>query len=282
MPVSAAMETYLTGNVLFLSGFWKITAKDGTVRAVTTCTRDLTINGVTYWPSPFLPSQVETRDDGEPASADFRGVLHANLFTREDLGRGKWRGARVEFEAWNPRDLTLGYSERHVFYMGDVQAQGPMFHADMDSLLVKLNQPKGAITQPKCRRELGDSICQVDLVPFTRTATVAAVTDGGDFTFNITGGGGAVAADFFKNGTALWLSGNNLGAPRVRIREHPAANRVQLMLKMRAAIAVGDTVELVAGCDKTRTQCREKFNNVVNMDAEPDQPGNGELYKLPE
>ena len=281
MPISASMETYLSGNVLFLSGFWKITAKDTTVRAVSTCSRDLTINGVTYWPMPFLPSQVETRDDGEASSADFRGILHANLFDRAELAAGKWRSARVEFEAWNPRDLTLGYSERHVFYLGDVQTTGPMFHADMDSLLVKFNQAKGAVTQPKCRRELGDSVCQIDLAPFTRTAVVTGVNDLGDFTFNLTSGA-AVAADYFKNGTALWLTGNNLGAPRIRVREHPAANRVQLMLKMRAAVQVGDTLSLVAGCDKTREMCRVKFSNVVNMDAEPDQPGNGELYKLPE
>lgn len=277
MPITASMENYLAGNVRFLAGFLKVTARDNSVVAVTTCSRNLTVGGVEYWPAPYSPSQLEQKDDGEPSAFDVRGILHASLFSKIDLARGKWRNARVEFEVWNPRDLSLGYSERHVFYMGDVQTAGPTFHAEMDSLLAKLNQPIGAITQPKCRDELGGPRCALDLAPFTHPVTISAVADNGQFTIS-----GGLAADYLKNGTALWLSGANLGAPRVRIREHEAGGTVRLMLKMRSAVAVGDTLEVVAGCDKTRTQCRAKFNNVVNIDSEPDQPGNGELYKIPE
>lgn len=277
MPISAAMEEYLAGNVRFLSGFLKITARDNTVRAVTTCSRNITVGGVEYWPAPVIPSQVDQKDDGEPSAFDVRGILHANLFDRLDLARGKWRNARVEFEVWNPLDLSLGYSERHVFYLGDVQAVGPTFHADLDSLLVKINQQVGAVTGPKCRRELGDSICRIDLAPFTHTVHVTAVASNGEFTVD-----GGLAADYLTNGTALWLSGANLGAPRVRIKQHLAGGVVRLMLKMRDDVHAGDALEVVAGCDKTREVCRNKFANVVNMDAEPDQPGNGDLYKLPE
>jgi uncharacterized phage protein (TIGR02218 family) len=277
MPISEQMETYLAGNVCWLSGFWRVEAKDGTVVAVTTCSRDLTFGGTVYWPMPVMPSQVESKDNGDPGSADMRGLLHAGIFTKLDLARGKWRGARVEYEVRNPRDLTLGYSEREVFYLGDVQTTGPMFQAEFDSLLVKINQPIGAVTQPKCRRELGDEFCTKDLAAFTHTTTITAVASNGEFTI-----AAPLAAEYLRNGTALWLTGNNLGAPRVRIKDHLAGGVVRLMLGMRANVAVGDQIEVIAGCDKTRTDCRDKFENMEFFDGEPDQPGNGELYKIPE
>jgi uncharacterized phage protein (TIGR02218 family) len=279
MPVTQAMIDHLAQRVRYLSGFWKITANDGTVLALTNCSRDITFDGVTYWPMPVLASQVEVKENGEPTNADMRGILHPAIFTRYDLGRGKWRRARVEYEIRNPLDPSMGYSERHVFYIGEVQAIGPTFQADFDSLSTLINQPIGALTQPKCRAELGDAVCKVNLAAFTFTGTVTGVTNNGLITVSV-----SQSASYFRNGTIEFLSGTMVGMGRMRVKDNYGAGgqTVELIFKVKTAIAIGDQIRLVAGCDKTREMCRDKFSNVKNLDAEPDQPGNGELYKFPE
>jgi len=39
-------------------------------------------------------------------------------------------------------------------------------------------------------------------------------------------------------------------------------------------VAIGDIVELVAGCDKQIVTCRDKFSNVLNFRGFPHMAGN--------
>ena len=50
---------------------------------------------------------------------------------------------------------------------------------------------------------------------------------------------------------------------------------------MRAAIATGDTIRLVAGCDKRMQSCRTKFVNFLNFQGFPDIPGDSWLAVQP-
>jgi uncharacterized phage protein (TIGR02218 family) len=277
MSISAAMKDHIAGNVLFLVGLWKVTAKDGTIIALTNSTREITYNSQLYSVLPILPSQIEVKKNFEAAAADVRSILHSSVFSKTDLARGRWRGARVEHVVVNPLDLSMDYAERHVFEIGEVQTQGEMFQAQLDSLSVRCNQSKGALTQPMCRAELGDAVCTKDLTAFTFAATITAVTDNGTFTVSVT-----QALQYFRNGTCKWTAGGNVGAT-ARIKDNTGTGAtIVLLRKMRANVSIGDTVTLVAGDDKTRTTCRDKFANVVNFDGEPDQPGNFALYKFPE
>lgn len=55
------------------------------------------------------------------------------------------------------------------------------------------------------------------------------------------------------------------------------AGQFDLQLEMPYPIAVGDTVEALAGCDKLLQTCSKKFNNVINMRAFPHLPGRDRL-----
>ena len=52
-----------------------------------------------------------------------------------------------------------------------------------------------------------------------------------------------------------------------------AATGVVLALAMGKSIQVGDTFDIIAGCDKTRETCQSKFSNIINFRGEPDVPG---------
>lgn len=56
-----------------------------------------------------------------------------------------------------------------------------------------------------------------------------------------------------------------------------SAGQFDLQLSMAHPIAVGDTFEAVAGCDKLLATCRDRFQNVINMRAAPHLPGRDAL-----
>ena len=45
-------------------------------------------------------------------------------------------------------------------------------------------------------------------------------------------------------------------------------------------VTVGDTVELITGCNRTRAACRTKFSNLVHFQGEPDIPGTDRLLRI--
>ncbi len=55
---------------------------------------------------------------------------------------------------------------------------------------------------------------------------------------------------------------------------------IELFQPMPFVIQVGDTFSIYAGCDKTLTQCRVKFDNVVNRRAEDYLPSRDKILKI--
>jgi uncharacterized phage protein (TIGR02218 family) len=78
---------------------------------------------------------------------------------------------------------------------------------------------------------------------------------------------GAFAAGWFERGRLAWTSGANEGRA-VEVRAHRVSDATatfELWQPMHAAIAVGDTFTVTAGCDKRFATCVQKFDNAVNF-----------------
>ena len=84
--------------------------------------------------------------------------------------------------------------------------------------------------------------------------------------------------DWFANGLASWTSGNNDGL-QVKVKTSTSGHALTLSLPMLANITVGDTLTLVAGCQKRLTDCATKFSNVLNFQGEPHLPGIDEVVQ---
>lgn len=106
---------------------------------------------------------------------------------------------------------------------------------------------------------------------WVRSATVATVTTNGDFTLTITE---ARAVDgWFALGAIKWRTGNNVATvQQVRVWTQSTA-RVQLWGTTRRTVVVGDTLEIIPGCDKVATTCLNKFANKINFRGEDMLPG---------
>lgn len=282
MP-SAAMLDHLGGNVCFLIPIWKMTSTVGaTVAAYAAHTRNVDFGGTTY-----SAAQVESTRFSETLGV--QQANHIELFgifdsivTEENLQGGKWRNAKVVFEyiavdpATGVASLTVTGSIKKIKgQVGKVTINNGTFTAELRSLSDLLHQEIGDLTSPLDRNRSPEEL-GVSMAPFTHARTVTAVVDKRNFTV----GGAAQVTDYFKYGRAEWSTGANAGR-KMEIKAN-VGNVIELQLPMMSTIVIGDTLNLIAGYDSTREQCRDKFAAMEMFDGEPDLPGLRAIIEYPE
>ena len=128
-------------------------------------------------------------------------------------------------------------------------------------------------------RSLGDSKCSLDLAPFTFSETVTAVID--NSLFEITNTNTLASNGWYADGLVKWTSGNNNGRNMEVKNWTLSTTAVELKWPMPREIQVGDTLDIVTGCDKKLATCRDKFDNIVNRRAWDFVPGVNGLMQTP-
>jgi uncharacterized phage protein (TIGR02218 family) len=209
--------------------------------------------------------EISTLDDG-------------SLFTTDDVMQAKWRDAKFWIFRYNYNSVTSTDDVEMLLAgtIGEIRPVLNMVVVELRGLTQRLKQPIGIVLSKTCRARLGDDACGVDLTPFTFNTTVTGVTSKSVFTCS----GLAQAADYFTEGLVTFNTGNNSGVTQ-KVRLHSTGGVINLSLPMFKTIQVGDTLTIVSGCLKTRDVCRDKFDNVLRMQAEPDAPGIDQLTTTP-
>lgn len=106
---------------------------------------------------------------------------------------------------------------------------------------------------------------------WVRSGVVATLTDDSDFTATLTE---SRAVDgWFTNGVIKWTSGANLGLYNQVRAWTQSSSRLQVWGSARWPVLVGDTFEIVPGCDKTFAMCKTRFSNSINFRGENLLPG---------
>ncbi len=72
-----------------------------------------------------------------------------------------------------------------------------------------------------------------------------------------------VVSEYFKYGTVKFLTGSNSGLT-FEIKDYNP-NHVTLVENTIYPITIGDTYQIIAGCDKLASTCSGRFNNIVNF-----------------
>ena len=103
-------------------------------------------------------------------------------------------------------------------------------------------------------------------------ATVTGISDTGALTV---AGASGFEAQWFQRGRLTVLDGAAEALWAVIKRDvlfEDGARQIDLWEPLRASLAVGDRVNLIAGCDKRFETCRTKFDNLINFQGFPDIP----------
>ncbi len=83
---------------------------------------------------------------------------------------------------------------------------------------------------------------------------------------------------YFDYGLITFTSGLNSGLS-MEVKSY-VPGQITLQLPFPYAVVPGDAYTMHAGCDKSLATCRDRFNNIVNMRAEPYLPGIDRLVQV--
>lgn len=294
MPVSADMKTHLAGTVT-VAVFMDITAKDGDVIRVWNGTRNKTVDGNIYYAYPLTPSQLRVSDDLKADNLEIQAVF-SGLFTSAALRAKKWQGARVVYRTLNYKDFTMGYAERRVMFLGKTTVGKHAAKVEMNTLSSKLNEPFGYTCNAHCDvEEFGNARCGKATTGNTEQGydiKINATVSGSPTNrqqFSIAFSGNIFPANpaittapngYYSRGVCRFTSGPNNGLDALILTN--TGNALTLYLPSPYLPVSGNTLELITGCDRKLSTCRDKFANAINIKAFPFLPGRSKLFKIPD
>jgi uncharacterized phage protein (TIGR02218 family) len=270
-----------------LAECWKITRRDGTILGFTTHDDAIVYDGTTYKACESLRSGASLNsttagiDNGD---VEFMGLIDDDAITEADLYNGLYDGASVEvFQLqWDslskPKRLAKGLvakvTHSQSSYVCSVQTPG-----------AKLTQQSLLTTYtPSCRYQLGDSRCTVPLFGYVQTGSVT-----GTVARNATNKNqyrqfrDAVRtenAGYFDTGLLTWTTGANVGII-AEVKTY-LAGEIILWDIMPNEIAIGDEYTIKPGCNKSKEDCVNKFNNFINFGGFPHIPGQDAILQTPD
>jgi len=275
-----SLQTHLDSGTTTLSWCWRLTRNDGDVFGFTDHDLSLTFADTPFEPeSGFTASEIRSGSDLAVDAQEAEGVLTSDTITETDILDGRWDNATVEIWRVNWADTSQRALLRRGA-IGQIRRGRLHFVAEMRSLAHVLGQTVGRTFQASCDAALGDMRCGVDLIDpaFTATGTVVALS--GDRGFAVSGLSG-FAEDWFALGTLSWLTGTNTGR-KAEVLSHALTGADVTITLLEApvrTVEIGNTFDIVAGCDKRFETCQSKFANAVNFRGFPHIPGQDTIIR---
>jgi uncharacterized phage protein (TIGR02218 family) len=281
MALSQALEAHLKTGSTTTCRCWAVTRSDGVRLGFTDHDVDIAFEGVVFRAGTGLTASALEQSSGLSVNnTEAVGALSSAAVTEADLMAGRYDGAEVLSWLVNwarPAERALQFRGT----LGEITRGEGAFFAELRGLTEALNRPVGRVFQTPCGTVLGSQACGVDTTApgFVAEETVLAVTRGKVVTI----APGGFAERWFERGRFEVLDGAAQGLVGVvkndRLQE--GSRVIELWETLRAPVAAGDRVRIVAGCDKRAATCREKFDNIVNFQGFPTIPGEDWLMSYP-
>ncbi len=280
--ISAELAAHLASGVTSLCRCWAVTRRDGVVYGFSDHDLDLTFENLVFRADTGLSAGALEQSSGLAVdNAEALGALSSDALREEDIEAGRFDGATVAAWLVNFNDV----SQRLLLFrgsFGEISRQGGGFRAELRGLSEALNQPQGRIYQRPCSAVLGDARCQFDLsqAGYVAALDVVAVDSGREISVADPGG---FALRWFENGALKVLDGTAAGLSGVvkNDRVEGGLRLLELWQDLRAELAVGDQIQITAGCDRSEGSCQLKFNNFNNFQGFPHVPGEDWMLAWP-
>jgi uncharacterized phage protein (TIGR02218 family) len=275
--VAPAFQTHLEQEVTYLATCWKVTRTDGVIFGFTDHDEDIVYGGVTYESSAgYTPTSIQTSNNLAVDNLEVQGLLDSSNITEADLMAGLWDYATVEIFQIIYNDTAHGTLKLRKGHLGEVKSGRSGFTAELRGLMQAFTTQIGELYSVSCRADLGDARCKKALGPFTEACEVTTVISNNQiFDMDSTEADG-----YFSYGKLTWTSGDNDGLS-MEVKRYTVGH-VILELPMPYDIVVGDTFDIIAGCDKLIATCKATFDNVDNFRGEPYVPGFDKVIRGPD
>lgn len=297
--ISAAMQALISSDAVpALATFWLVMRQDGVNLGFTDWSNNVWIAGTTYEASPGgSRSAAQQRVDLSVPSMEITSIIESDSITDEDIRAGKYDGATVSVFMAVPTDvdlLTYGKIILPGAYLGQIRIEDGVYVAELRGLSYALTQSFVEVFTPTCRADFCDARC---------AAPGGQVSGPADYTVNTVVVAPAITANTafvpgmppvinpvtgqqtsYTFGMCTFTSGANEGfaieivnSGTIEVDSVPTFI-VQLYLPTPHPIAIGDSVQLISGCDKSNNTCTVTYNNAMNFRGEPFVPGANFLF----
>ncbi|HXC56110.1 MAG TPA: DUF2163 domain-containing protein [Rhizomicrobium sp.] len=273
------LQAHLDSGTTTLCWCWRILRRDGVLQGFTDHDAPLSFDGLAYEAvSGFTASEVQSSTGLAVDNLTVLGALSSATLNEADLAAGLYDDAAIEI--WR---VNWAAAAQRVLLrkgsLGEVRRGATGFSAEVRGLAHRLNQPVGRAYGYSCDADLGDARCGKDISSsaFTAGGTVGTVIDARRFAVV---GLDTYAVGWFGGGKLTFTTGANAGRA-MEIKRHGVLGSIELWQAMSEAVAPGDAVTLIAGCDKQFTTCKAKFANGINFRGFPYMPGNDAVLSAP-
>jgi len=271
-PIDPHLQAHLNTGTTTLCYCWRLTLATGEAMGFTDHDKALTFGGTVFEAQAgFTATEIDSALGLSIDNLEAQGALSSDQLSAARLQSGDFDNATIEIWTVNWQDTSQRLLERKG-NLGEVTYGQGAFKAEVRGLAHLMNQSRGRLYQYGCDAQFGDARCGLAAGGFTALATIAGVNGA---VLMLTGLS-AFADDWFTRGRLNFTSSANQGRV-LDIKRHRASAsgaEIDLWAVPKFEIVSGESVSLIAGCDKQLTTCISKFSNAVNFRGFPHMPGN--------
>lgn len=264
--VSGALRALLEGDAFLMADLFTVSLAQGQVLYYTNADKPVEWQGRRFEMLLVKRGSVKTARglsvDGNEleVSADASSLLQGLPWVEAALG-GALDGARVKMERLFFRDWDTPV-EAVVLFSGRVSGvSGSRYRAKVsvksDIELLNVSSPRN-IYQAGCMRTVYDKGCKANKTRLTVSGRVAVRGSETEIVTSLTNPDG-----WFDLGVLEFTTGRNRGLTR-SVKSY-AKGRFEFALRLPFVPEPGDAFRVYPGCNKSKKQCEEKFNNVVHF-----------------
>ncbi len=272
---------HLAQGVTTVCRAWRIRRSDGTVYGFTDHDGDLTFDGLVFKASTGLTASVLQQTTGLSVdNSEALGALSDASVTEDDLISGRFDGAEVQAWLVNWAEVEQRVEQFRGSF-GEITRVAGQFRTELRGQTEALNQPQGRVYHRGCSAILGDAACGLNLAgpEYSSDAIIAEVTGAVLHFAGLTD----FAPGWFQRGRLVAKSGAAAGLVGVikTDKQEGALRVIELWAGLGVDMLAGEVVRLEAGCDKTASTCKVKFENFLNFRGFPHIPGDDWLASYP-
>lgn len=287
-------------NVMTWAVCWMVTDKLGGVIRQTSHDRNIsvsrTVNSInlsgTYQSILGMQaSTVKQSADQSVDNLDIEALLNENGITAADIRAGIFDNVEFTIFLVNWADPTnSGIVVKHGL-VGNIRSfANDLATGEGRGLKQFLQQSIVEAYGLTCRAKLGDDRCTVDLAALSYDGAVGTVVSRRMFTATLTGASEDPAPGYFQGGILRFTSGDNVGFEQeVKLDESDTDGvwTFTIFEPFPNPVQASDVFEVEPGCNHLHQKingvwqgdCLDKFDNIVNMRAEPMIPGTAEMLR---
>ncbi len=286
-PLIAYLSSSGVTGKLDRADLYTITLKNGTVLYYTNHDTNLIVDGVTYTRFTITRSRLKhsiglSVDDLDiQITAGAADLINGVKFLTA-LRQGVFDGALLKLDyvfppsGWSYPVTTISadYVLANKFYgyvtVPEINRYNAQLKVKALTDLLNIKMPRN-LYNPECCNTVFDPVCGLTEASYTVSSAVG--TGSGVTAIKAVLG---QATGYFNQGYVIFTSGDNVDSIRT-VKTYtmgfgPVLAIIVLLTPLLFAPAIGDTFDIVPGCDKRFTTCQNRFSNTDNFRGFPFVP----------